>query len=120
MAILRSAFTQTSLPRVADIRGELSRLDTVINRSSAAVAKQIQEQMVTWYDTVGLLTATEPDATVAATVTLRQLYQEWRTFDRRIQNVIYQTSSAGANAEVELAIATQLRDALETYGWTFA
>lgn len=119
MAILRSAFTQTNIPRVADIRAELSRLDTVIKRSSPAIAKQIQEAMVVWYDEVGLDTATEPNATVPATVILRQLYSDWRDFDRAADFLIFQHIAVSDNAAVKLAIATQIEDALLTYGWTF-
>ena len=85
MAILRSAFSQTYLPPALDIRRELSDLDTVCTRSSAAVAKQIEEYVSSTLSANGGSAGTPPDGTVAATVSLARLYPAVTAFRREVR-----------------------------------
>lgn len=120
MAIPRSDFIQSTLPKAVDLRNELSRLHTVIARSSAAVAKQMEEALVAQFEAISVLAGTEPDATVAATVTLRQLYPEYRDWDRVHRMATKHIAASGANAAVTDAVADQIRTLLLLNGWTFA
>ena len=85
MAILRSAFSQTYIPPALDIRRELSDLDTVCNRSSAAIAKQIENHVSAQLAAFGGSAGTPPDGTVPATVQLAGVYSAVNKFNREVR-----------------------------------
>lgn len=119
--LLRSDFPATFIPTGHDLRGEFIQLNKLVRRSSAAVAKQIEEYVVTIYDAVkaGALTATEPDATVAATVQLKALYSDFTDLTRAERIKVTRLLALSDNVAVKASVESQVQFFLENLGWTF-
>jgi hypothetical protein len=120
MTLLRSDFSATFIPTAADIRPELIQLNKLCRRSSVEVAKQVEEYVEAIWDILDATeTSTAPDATVAATASLKQLYSDFVDFTRAERIKINRAIAIGA-VDVTDAIAIQLKDFLVHRGWTFA
>ena len=118
--LLRSDFPATYIPTASDLRDELVQLNKLCRRSSAAVAKQIEEQVEALWDTLDATeTSTEPDATVAATVNLLALYSDFTDYSRAVRVKVGRAASISSDAVIA-AIVAQLRYFLTHRGWTFA
>jgi len=118
--LIRSDFTSTNIPTAFDLRDELIELNKTARRSSAAVAKQIEEYVDAVYDTVktGALVGTPPDGTTAATSNLKATYSDFVDFTRAERTKIGRAVKIGAD-DVKTEIAQQLKDFLEVRLWTF-
>lgn len=121
-ALLRSDFSATDIPTAFDLRNELIDLNKLARRSSAAVAKQIENYVDTVYDTVktGALEGTPPDATVPDTLPLRSKYDLFANFTKAERIKIGRLMNLSNNSEVRADVADQLQAFLTNRGWTFA
>lgn len=125
MSILRSAFPITPFYKASDLRHELSRLHTVLERTAATNAKQIEEVLVAEVERLNTLLSinevgTEPDATVASGVPGRSLYPEYRDFDRAYRIAERFAEASSDSLTVIGDIKVQVQHLLEARGWTFA
>lgn len=119
--LLVSDFPATEVVTANDLQQPLIKLHQLCRRSSAGVARQIEEHVNTIYFLMpNALTGTPPDATVAATAQLKALYVAFTGFDRAWRIKMERVRKLSANVAVQAAMAAQLQFWLEKQGWTFA
>ena len=119
MAILRSAFPASIQYQAYDLRSEISRLHTTIERSGPDRAREIEEQVASILTPLIATTPTAPaDGVVADGVNPKITSPEYRDFYREV-NIAVQHVTAHSGAEVLDAIAEQLSYLLEDRSWTF-
>ena len=119
--LIVSDFPATEVVTANDLQQSLIKLHQLCRRSSAGVARQIEEHVNTIYFLMpNALTGTPPDATVAATAQLKALYVAFTGFDRAWRIKMERVRKLSANVAVQAAMAAQLQFWLEKQGWTFA
>ena len=119
--LIVSDFPATKVVTANDLQQPLIKLHQLCRRSSAGVARQIEEHVNTIYFLMpNALTGTPPDATVAATAQLKALYVAFTGFDRAWRIKMERVRKLSANVAVQAAMAAQLQYWLEKQGWTFA
>jgi hypothetical protein len=119
--LIVSDFPATQVVTANDLQNSLIQLHKLTRRSSAGVARQIENYVDTVYDTIktGALVGTAPDATTPATVTLKALYSDFVDFSRVVRIKVDRAAVYSADS-VKDAMAAQLQFWLEKQGWTFA
>ena len=119
--LIVSDFPATAVVTANDLQQPLIKLHQLCRRSSAAVARQIEDHVNTIYFLMpNALTGTPPDATVAATAQLKALYVAFTGFDRAWRIKMERVRKLSENVAVQAAMAAQLQFWLTKQGWTFA
>lgn len=113
MAILRDEFPVTELTPALDLRGEISRLHTVINRSTAERGRQIENEVA---DISGTTLVAPEDDVVASDLAAYATYPELRDF-RRMHDMAVDHAEAHAGTDVQDAVLEQVEYLLTEQGW---
>lgn len=113
MAILRDEFPVTELTPALDLRGEISRLHTVINRSTAERGRQIENEVAA---VSGTALETPEDDVVPSTLSAYATYPELRDF-RRMHDMAVDHAAAHGGAEVQAGVLAQVEYLLTEQGW---
>lgn len=116
MAILRSEFPVTALSGALDIRGEISRLHTVINRSTAERGRQIENAVAAVSSTLLVAPA---DLVVPSTLPVYSVYPELSDF-RRMHGVAVDHALAHTGTELIADVLAQVDYLLGEQGWVAA
>ncbi len=113
MAILRSEFPVTELTPALDIRKELSRVHTVINRSTVERGRQIENEVAS---ISGTTLEAPADAVVPSTLAVYATYPELRDF-KRAHKIADDFAAAHGGDEVQADILAQVEYLLGEQGW---
>jgi hypothetical protein len=114
MAILRSEFPATSLTPAIDLRHELSRLHTVINRNTPERARQIENAVATLS---GTALVAPVDAVTPSTLPAYQIFPELYAFREAYEKAV-KFATAHSGTAVLAAILAQINFLLTEQLWT--
>lgn len=113
MAILRDEFPVTELTHALDLRGEISRLHTVINRATPERGRQIENVVAA---ISGTTLEAPDDAIVPSTLSAYATYPELRDL-RRMHDMAVDHATAHGGAEVLSSVLAQVEYLLTEQGW---